>query len=419
MFLNKVKDFKQYLLMFLKWSLLSALMGVLGGLLGAVFHHALEFVTEIRQASGWLIFLLPVGGLAIVGLYWLLRLRSNRGTNEIVNAVLEGKAVSPLIAPAVFLSTVITHLFGGSSGREGAALQIGGSMASLLNKLFRLKKDESTMMIICGMGAVFSGLFSMPLTACLFALEFESVGTIFSPALLPCFIASLVANVISSMLGVHPIVGVQIETVEFTFSTGWRFIVLAVLVALLGIGMCYTFHKASHLAQRWIDNPAIRILAGACVVVALTLLVGDQRFNGAGVELTLQAINGTTDWYSFIVKLLFTAVTLAAGFKGREIVPTFCIGATFGCLIGGWLGLPAGFAAMLGLVGLFCAVTNSPLASIVLSVEMFGVTNLYIFALICVITFALSGNFSLYDRQTFEFSKFSLIRKPKDREEEI
>ena len=201
-------------------------------------------------------------------------------------------------------------------------------------------------MLICGMSAVFSGLFSMPLTACLFALEFESVGTIFSPALLPCFIASLVASGVSSALGVQPIVALQSERVAFSFSDGWRLVVLAILISVLGIGMCYVFHKAGHLAQRWIANSFIRIAAGACVIISLTLLVGDQRFNGAGVELMQQAIDGTTNWYTFILKMLFTAVTLAVGFKGGEIVPTFCIGATFGCLMGEWLGLDPGFAAM-------------------------------------------------------------------------
>ena len=169
--------------------------------------------------------------------------------------------------------------------------------------------------------------------------------------------------------------------------------------------MCALFHKAEHLAAHHLPNPYVRIVVGGFLVMLLTLLVGDHRFNGAGMDMALNAVAGDADWYSFLLKMLFTAVTLSAGFKGGEIVPTFCIGATFGCVLGGLLGLDPGIAAALGLVGLFCCATNSPLASIVLSIEMFGSANLYLFALVCVICFVLSGNSGLYASQIIEFSK--------------
>ena len=161
-------------------------------------------------------------------------------------------------------------------------------------------------------------------------------------------------------------------------------------------------------------NPFIRIAVGGVIVTAMTLLVGDHRFNGAGMDLALKAVGGEADWYSFLLKMLFTAVTLSAGFKGGEIVPTFCIGATFGCVLGGLLGLDAGMAAALGLVGLFCCATNSPYAAIMLSIEMFGGTNLYLFAFISVICFVLSGNSSLYSSQIIQYSKTNVDGKFKD-----
>ena len=187
----------------------------------------------------------------------------------------------------------------------------------------------------------------------------------------------------------------------------WKFAVLALAVALLGIAMCWIFHKAEHIAQKWIPNVWLRITIGGALIVAMTLLVGDQRFNGAGMDMALQAVQGQTDWYNFALKLLFTAITLAAGFKGGEIVPTFCIGATFGCMLGSLLGMDPRIAAALGLVGLFCCATNSPLASIVLSIEMFGADNLHVFALMCVICFVLSGRTGLYASQILRFSKAS------------
>lgn len=402
---EKLHNSENYVKIFLKFGILGIVLGCMGGIVGAVFHHALHFVTHVRAENPWLIFLMPLAGLATVAVYHLPQLKKNRGTNEIIDAVLEGKHVSPLVAPAIFLSTAITHLFGGSAGREGAALQIGGSMASVLSKGLKLQGHEHRVIIMAGMSAVFAGLFGTPLTAMLFCMEFETVGTLFSPALLPCFLAAYTATRISGLLGVHAETYLLETAVQLDLAALGRFAVLAVLIALLGIAMCWLFHNAEHFAKHHLPNPWIRIALGGAVVMGMTLLAGDHRFNGAGMDMALAAVAGQTDWYSFLVKMLFTAVTLAAGFKGGEIVPTFCIGATFGCLLGGFLGLEAGTAAAVGLVGLFCCVTNSPLASIVLSIEMFGGANLYLFSFVCVICFVLSGNSGLYASQIFLFNK--------------
>ena len=407
---HKLSKPKAYLKAFLKWALLGLLMGILGGLLGAGFHHALHFVTHLRAEHNWLIFLLPLGGLLSVGIYTLFRQRSNRGTNQIIDAVLDGEAVSPLVAPTIFLATATTHLFGGSAGREGAALQLGGATASLLSKLFRLKENDRKILIMSGMSAVFAGLFGTPLTAALFCMEFESVGTIFSPALLPCYVAAFTAARISGLLGVHA-EGLLLETVAaVTLGNVWKFLIFAVLVSFAGILMCWVFHKAEHLAAHHVKNPWIRIVIGGVIIMGLTLLVGDHRYNGAGMDMALGAVEGHAQWFDFLLKMLFTAITLAAGFKGGEIVPTFCIGATFGCIVGGLLGLDAGLCGALGLVGLFCCATNSPFASIVLSIEMFGGANLHLFALVCVICFVLSGHSGLYSSQIIEFPKASNLK---------
>ena len=400
---------KAYLTTFLKWGLLGLLMGILGGLLGAGFHHALHFVTTLRETHNWLIFLLPIGGLLSVGIYTIFRQRSNRGTNQIIDAVLDGEEVSPLVAPTIFLATATTHLFGGSAGREGAALQLGGATASLLSKVFKLDQQDRKILIMSGMSAVFAGLFGTPLTAALFCMEFESVGTIFSPALLPCYIAAFTASRISGLLGVHP-EGLLLETPAVVgLGNVWKFLLLAVLISMVGILMCWVFHKAEHLAQHHVKNPWIRIAVGGILVMGLTLLVGDHRYNGAGMHMALEAVEGHAQWFDFLLKMAFTAITLAAGFKGGEIVPTFCIGATFGCVLGGLLGLDAGLCGALGLIGLFCCATNSPFASIVLSIEMFGGANLHLFALVCVICFVLSGHSGLYSSQIIQFAKATTI----------
>jgi H+/Cl- antiporter ClcA len=365
-------------------------------------------VTHLRGEHTWLIYLLPVGGLLSVAIYRLMGLRSNRGTNEIIDAVLDNNEVKPAIAPTIFLATAITHLFGGSAGREGAALQLGGSTASLIGKICRLQQEDRKIIIMSGMSAVFAGLFGTPLTATLFCMEFESVGTLFSPALLPCYLAAFTASRISGAFGVHAETA-EIVTAALTWGNVWKFAILAVLVALLGIVMCNVFHKAEHLAQHTVKNPWLRIAVGGLLVVGMTLLVGDHRYNGAGMDMALGAVSGQANWYDFMLKMLFTAITLAAGFKGGEIVPTFCVGATFGCVAGALLGLEPGVAAALGLVGLFCCATNSPFASIVLSVEMFGAENIHLFALMCVVCFVLSGNCGLYSSQIIQFHQAAEI----------
>ena len=412
--LDKIHHPEKYIGWFCKWAVLSAVMGWIGGTLGAVFHHALHFVTHLRLEHTWLVLLLPIGGLLSVVWYRLLKLNKNRGTNEIIDAVLDGEELKPQIAPGIFGAAALTHLFGGSAGREGAALQLGGSAASMLGKLLKLQRDDRRVLIMAGMSSVFAGLFGTPLTAALFCMEFESVGTIFSPALLPCYIAAFTASSLSSLMGVHA-EGYLLENAALIgLGNLWAYLLLAVLISVLGITMCKVFHTAEHLAAHHVKSPWVRIFAGGVLIAALTYAVGDHRFNGAGMDMALEAVAGHADWYAFLLKLLFTAVTLAAGFKGGEIVPTFCIGATFGCVAGGLLGLDPGIAGALGLVGLFCCATNSPIASIVLSIEMFGGANLHLFALVCVICFVLSGHSGLYASQIIQFDKASTLQSARE-----
>lgn len=409
-FRERVAPVEKHAKAFLKWSLLGILMGSLGGPIGALFHHVLHMVTHFRQEHPWMIWLLPVGGLLSVGVFYLFRMQKNRGTNQLIDAVLREDSVSPKVAPLIFLVTAITHLFGGSAGREGAALQLGGSVGSSIAKVLKLDRDERTVLIMSGMSAVFAGLFGTPLTACIFVLEFTSVGRIFTPALVPCFLAAFTAWETAQKLGVHPETHLLTTVLAVNLTTMLQLLVLAVLVAVLGVCMCRAFHGMEHLAQKKIPNPWLRIVLGGALVAVMTLLVGDQRFNGAGMDMAMAAVSGEADWYAFAVKLLFTAVTLGAGFKGGEIVPTFCIGATFGCVLGGLMGMDAGVAAALSMIGLFCCGTNAPLASIILSIELFGTANLYLFACICVIVCILSGHSSLYGSQMMKYDNTSMRR---------
>lgn len=397
----------KYTVNFLKWTVLALVVGCLGGLLGAAFHYTLHFVTHIRMEHGFLIYLLPLGGLLSVGLYKLCKLSDNRGINDVIDCLIQKKPIHPLLAPVLFIASAITHLFGASGGREGAIFQIGGSAASVVARGLRLDPEQRTVLIMCGMSAAFSGLFGTPLTAALFALEFAAVGTIFAPAVFPCYLASCVGVFISSLLGVSPETA-QIGQLGFGAGALGQVAVLAVCVSALGIGVCEFFHWFAGMAGKKIPDQRLRILGLSVIIVLATLAVGDQRYSGTGMEMALKAVGGEAAPYDFLLKMVFTALTLAAGFKGGEIVPVFCIGATFGCVAGGVLGMDPGICAALGLVGLFCCVTNAPLTSIVLGIEMFGAENLYAFALVSIICFALSGHSGLYTSQLHQFHKVNI-----------
>lgn len=395
-------NFPKMLLWPLKLYILSLLIGILGGLVGAAFSHLLSFVTGLREAAPWLVLLLPIGGVAIVVLYRIFGMEEYGKTNKIIQCLKNKEEIKAIAAPLIFVSTAITHLFGGSAGREGAAIQLGGAGASAVSNVFRLKNDQRTALIMSGMSAVFAGVFGTPLTAAFFILEFRSSRKTFSLAILPCFIAAIVAKTISSLMGVAEETVHLNHDMPFSFSSLGKVIVLSVALSLLGVAMCFIFDKAEVWAEKVMPNSFLRVVLGAMLIVALTAVVGDMRYNGSGMNMAIAAVEGKADWFDFILKIVFTAITLSAGFKGGEIVPTFCVGATFGCVFGGILGLDVGLSAALGLIGLFCCATNSPLSAMVLGIEMFGLGALPYFIVICIILWLLSVNNGLFENRFFK-----------------
>lgn len=398
----KNSGFTNNLIKALKLCVLGLLIGALGGAAGAAFSHLLTFVTHTRESLPWLVLLLPLAGVVTVALYKLSRMSDYGGTNEIIRCLESKSPIRAIAAPLIFISTAITHLFGGSAGREGAALQLGGAGASALSNAFRLKDIERTVFIMSGMSAVFAGVFGTPLTAAVFVLEFKSKKKDFFLSILPCFISAIAADKISALLGVAEETAHISKIAPLELLTVAKIIALSIGICLIGTVMCFVFHKSEHLAKKLVSNPFLRAVLGAVVIVALTAVVGDMRYNGSGMEMALKAVEGRAEWFDFALKMAFTAITLAAGFKGGEIVPTFCIGATFGCVLGGVLGLDVGFAAALGLVGLFSCVTNSLVSSVFLGIELFGLSALPYFILVCVIIWPLSTSKGLFHNRFFK-----------------
>ena len=387
----------------LKWIVVGGLVGGVGGVVGALFHLGVNYATSVRLAHPWVLYLLPLGGLVIAGLYRLCKLEGT-GTTAVIESVHCGSDVPVLLVPLIFVSTVITHLCGGSAGREGAALQIGGGIGYRTGRLLHLGEKDLPLATLCGMSGVFSALFGTPLTATVFALEVISVGVLYYAGLVPCITAAMTGYLISLLLGVPP----TRFTVAMPALDAWTMLlvlVLAILCALVSILFCRGLHITEHLAARLVKNSYLRAAAGGVVIIALTLLLGTTDYNGAGMDVIQRALNGQANGWAWLLKLLFTAITIGCGFKGGEVVPSFFVGAAFGCWVGTLLGLPPAFAAAIGLVAVFCGAVNCPIASVVLSVEMFGAEGMLYFAMACAISYVLSGYCGLYSSQTILYSK--------------
>ena len=375
--------------------------------MGTAFHLSVEAVTELRGEHGWILWLLPLAGLVIVALYKGTRCEG-MGTNNVIRAVQSGEAVSPLLVPAIFLGTVLTHLCGGSAGREGAALQMGGSIGYNVGRLFRLSDHDRRTATVCGMAAFFSALFGTPLAATLFAMMVEDVGLTFSVAFVPGFLAALVAYGVSLACGISPTRFALADAPALTADAVLKVMVLGAACAVVSRLFCGLLHFTEHELPKRLPNPWVRAAVGGMAVVALSYLMGVDRYNGAGMGVIAAAVEqGEALPWDFLCKALLTAVTLASGFKGGEVVPSFYIGATFGCAVGPLLGLPAGFSAAVGLVAVFCGATNTLIPSILMAYELFQGEGLELVALGCGVCYMLSGYHGLYSSQTFVTEKWA------------
>ena len=401
---------------FLKWALLAALVGLVCGAVGVLFQRCVGLATRWRGQFPWLLYLLPAGGLLIVLLYRLLKQPVSLGTDDLFTAVKEGRSAPFAMAPLIFAATFITHLLGGSAGREGAALQLGGSIAGELGALLRLDDRSRRTMTLIGMGALFSALFGTPITAMVFVMEVIAMGHMITSSIVPCAVASMTAYGVSLLLGAKPEAYEIAAVPAFGAIPLLQVVALGALCAGLSILFCIVMHRSHALLGRLFKNPWVRIAAGGAAIAVLTLIVGTRDYNGAGGDIIERAISGSARPWDFGLKLLFTAVTLSSGYKGGEIVPTFFVGATFGCAVGPLLGMDPGFAAAIALTATFCGNTNCPIASIFLAMELFGGVAMPLFAVACAVSYMLSGRFSLYHAQriSFESQKLGAVVLPEE-----
>jgi H+/Cl- antiporter ClcA len=393
---------------FVRWLVIALAVGGVVGTVGAAFHHAVEWATEARLEHPWLLFCLPLAGLAIVGLYQLCHMENDGGTEFVLASVRDSRYLRLTMVPLIFISTVLTHLCGGSAGREGAALQIGGGISAAVGRFVKLDEQDERIATMTGMAAGFSALFGTPLSAAVFAMEVESVGMMQYAAIVPCFVSSLLANIISHRLGCAGTSFLVHGGAVVSLGNLAKLILMGGLCGMLANLFCRTMHGFHMLYRRYCKSRWVKAVAGGVLVIGLSLLFGPD-YNGAGMNIIAQAMEGRAVPWAFVLKIIFTGATLAAGYKGGEIVPSFFVGATFGCVFAPLLGLSASFGAAVGMVSVFCGVTNSPLTSVLLGYELFNGVGVAPLALAVAVSYMLSGYTGLYHEQKIMYSKTKTV----------
>ncbi|HEY9154164.1 MAG TPA: voltage-gated chloride channel family protein [Opitutaceae bacterium] len=395
----------------LEWTALSIPVAILGGSASALFLWLLDWATRTRWTHEWLLFLLPVGGVAVGWLYHLLGKNAERGNNLILEEIHQpGGGVPTRMAPLVLIGTILTHLFGGSAGREGTALQMSGGLASGFRRLFRIKPENVRILLYAGVAAGFGSVFGTPLTGAIFAMEVVVIGRVQYDALIPVLVASIVGDRTCSAWGIHHTVyHINISDTSARFAEltpHWvaACVVAGILFGLAGRLFAELTHTLQQVFKRWIPFAPWRPALGGVIVILLTLAVGTRDYlgigvttpNGHGVSIVNAFAAGGAEPYSWALKLLFTAITLAAGFKGGEVTPLFFIGATLGNTLAVLFQVPIDLFAGLGFIAVFAGAANTPLACTIMGVELFGSQYLVYYAIACFVAYYFSGHSGIY-----------------------
>ena len=399
--------FAAYVKTFLKWVLYAGVIGIAVGILGSLFAMLINTSSGFFLEHNWIIWLLPAGGVLITLLYRWSKKSHDNGTDTVIQSVRNSDRIPAVMVPLIFISTLITRLFGGSVGAEGAAIQLGGGLSSSIGKWLHMNDQEEKIVIMCGISAGFSAVVGTPMTSIILAIELAGVGVMFYSAILPCTLSSIIAFGIAQMFHVdfpqYQVTGLPALDVVSCVQV----ILLAAMGGLVSILLCASLRTSKMLYQKAFPNKAIRAAAGGFIIVGLTYLVGSNLYNGDSLPLIGTAVANAAGGQEFLLKILFTVVTIGAGFKGGEIVPTLVIGATFGSFAGELMGLSPSFGAAIGLVSVFCGAINSPMTAFVIGIELFGANGALFYLIACALGYVCSGYFGLYPSQKIWFDKLS------------
>jgi H+/Cl- antiporter ClcA len=392
---------RERLLLLGRWLTLGALVGALSGAASALFLWLLERATSLRLAHEQLVFALPVAGLLIGWLYERYGHAIRAGNNLIIDTIHDDRPTLPLrLAPMVLVGTVLTHVFGGSAGREGTAVQMGAGLSDFVAQRLRLDQGLRRQLLMAGAAGGFGSVFGTPLAGAVFGLEFSMYRRIQYRALVPALVAAVVGDLTTRALGIHHTPYVPVHAVAFTPLLLGKWLAFAVVVAAVTLVFVELIHFVKRSSERAIPRLPFRMCLGGLAVVAMWLWVGTSDYLGLGVPTIVRAFSDPgLPAAAFALKLLFTVVTLGAGFLGGEVTPLFFVGAALGNLLARLLGIPLELGAGVGLAAVFGAAANTPIALSIMAVELFGTAILPHVAIVTLVAYVLSGRRSIYSAQ--------------------
>ncbi|MFD0587099.1 chloride channel protein [Paenibacillus sp. GCM10027627] len=381
-----------------KWLLLCLLIGAAAGTASAFFLYSLDVATALQTSYHWLLWLLPLGGVSVQWLYIKYGQNTVRGNNLVLEQIHDGDGSVPLrMAPLVLIGTLITHLFGGSAGREGTAVQMGGSLTSGLTRLFKLNSDERRMALLCGLAAGFGSVFGTPLAGTAFGIEASARGAMKFRALIPCLAASYTGHYVTILWGAKHTHFHMGTVPAFSFNVIGKVILAAIAFGLAAKLFVLSVAAIKKLLARWMSNPLHRSFIGGIAIIAFVYTLGTRQYLGLGLPLMEQAFHEAVSPVVPLLKTMFTAMTLGSGFVGGEVTPLFVIGSTLGSALSPALALPASFLAALGLAAVFGAASKTPFACTILGLELFGVQGAFFILLACLVSTFVSGRSTIYE----------------------
>jgi H+/Cl- antiporter ClcA len=408
---------KQIMLITLKWLFICCLIGIFSGSASALFLVSLEFVTQIRIQNNWIIWLLPFGGLLIGYLYFISDSRISKGNNLLLEEYSKPEKKIPfLMAPLVLLATLITHLFGGSAGREGTAVQMGGAIADLCSSIFKLPKSERRTLIILGMSAGFASVFGTPLAGAIFALEIVYFSKISIKNSILSFIVAYIAYFTVEFLEIkHTHYSIPVIP-DMNFTAFFWVLVVSILFGLAALLFSRSTHFWGKLFSKNIKYPPLRPFIGGSILAITIYFIGTTKYIGLGVPEIVSSFSVQNTPYDFLLKILFTGFTLGAGFKGGEVTPLFFVGAALGSALSVVVPLPIALLAGMGFVAVFSGATHTPIACTVMGMELFGIHSGVYIGIACVIAYFFSGNIGIYKSQIVKGAKHHFYQKLKRKE---
>ena len=397
---NDFKENTTILKNFIKWFLLSVLSGCIIGIVISLFLKSLQLATFIRKNNPLIILLLPFGGALVSYLYLKYGKDSSKGNNLIIERINKGEANIPFrMAPLVFFGTFITHLFGGSAGREGTGVQIGASICSKLSKLLKLNEKDTTIIIISGVSSGFGVVFGTPIAGTVFGLEVSTVGKMRYEAIIPCLISSYIGNFIARLFKVqHTHYAMEVVS-SSEYIIFYKVILCSIFFGLVSKLFSELTHYLKKYFSQVIPKPYIKSFVGGWIIILIAFILQTQMYLGLSLDLLKDSFENNVVGYAFLIKLILTSITLATGFQGGEVTPLFVIGATFGNFLSLIVNLPISFLAGLGMIAVFCGGTKTPLASFIMGLELFGAGNIKYIFITCVISYVFAGKSGIYSSQ--------------------